>query len=64
MVEQREELEARLVASYEAYVALKSVTRQGGASKDVYHALLQEVRLQRYLHALLGEKGEPAGLLY
>lgn len=61
---EREELEARLVASYEAYVALKNLYRTGGRSKDVYTALLKETQLQRYLHALLGYKGEPPGLLY
>ncbi len=61
---EREELEARLVASYEAYIALKSMYRSGGRSQDVYAALLQEMQLQRYLHALLGYKGEPPGLLY
>jgi hypothetical protein len=60
----REELEERLVASYEAYVALKSVYRTGGRTPDVYTALLRETQLQRYLHALLGYKGEPPGLLY
>ena len=61
--EAREELEARLVASYEAYIALKHVFR-AGQSPEVYAALQREVQLQRYLHALLGEKGEPIGLLY
>lgn len=60
----REELEARLVASYEAYAALKNLTRMGSASNEVYLALFREARLQRYLHALLGQKGEPVGLLY
>ena len=62
--EDREQLEGRLVASYEAYVALKNAFRAGGASKDVYAALLRETQIQRYLHALLGHKGEPPGLLY
>lgn len=61
---EREELEERLVASYEAYVALKNVFRSGGGTRDVYQQLLRETQLQRYLHALLGYKGEPPGLLY
>jgi hypothetical protein len=61
----REQLESSLVDSYEAYVALKNVFRQSQvAPRELYSALLQEMRMQRYLHALLGEKGEPPGLLY
>jgi len=63
-VENREVLEERLVASYEAYVALKHVFRSGGSTRDVYQQLLRETQLQRYLHGLLGYKGEPPGLLY
>lgn len=62
--EDREELEQRLVTSYEAYVALKSAYRQGSRTRELYTALHQEMALQRYLHALLGHKGEPPGLLY
>lgn len=52
------------MASYEAYAALKNLTRMGSASNEVYLALFREAGLQRYLHALLGQKGEPVGLLY
>jgi hypothetical protein len=61
----RAELEQSLVASYEAYVALKSIFRNGTCDPtNLYLAILQEMRMQRYLHALLGFKGEPPGLLY
>ena len=60
----REEIEAKLIASYEAYSALKRAYRSGEKTKEVFEALLREVQLQRYLHGLLGEKGEPTGLLY
>lgn len=63
-IDSREELEDRLVASYEAYVGLKNALRRGGRNQAMYAALLRETRLQRYLHALLGHKGEPPGLLY
>jgi hypothetical protein len=61
---ERADLEEQLVASYESYVALKSLYRQGGTANEVYEALVAEEWKQRYLHALLGYKGEPAGLLY
>ncbi len=59
----REELEAKLVNSYESYIAIKSMIRRA-PSPALDEALMQEVQLQRYLHALLGHKGEPPGLLY
>jgi hypothetical protein len=61
----REALEGKLVASYETSVALKSMLRSGaGQSMVLEEALTREMQIQRYLHALLGYKGEPPGLLY
>ena len=58
-------MEAQLVASYERYVGLKNVSRQAiFRLPHIEEALLREAQMQRYLHALLGHKGEPPGLLY
>lgn len=62
---EREELEHRLVSSYEVSVAIKSVLRQGNCRiQHLEEALTREMQMQRYLHGLLGYKGEPPGLLY
>lgn len=63
-VDSRETLEGKLVTSYETYVALKHALRKDPHSWDLRVAILREAQLQRYLHALLGGKGEPPGLLY
>ena len=61
-------LEVRLVSSYETYVALRHAFRQsqvrGSIVPGLFESLSQERQVQRYLHALLGLKGEPPGLLY
>jgi hypothetical protein len=63
---ERVELEMRLIQSYESYVALKSVIRksQGRPLGNLNEVLDRERQMQQYLHALLGHKGEPPGLLY
>jgi hypothetical protein len=61
----REVLEEQLVSSYESYVALKSMMRQPEfRTQNLQESLGRELQLQRYLHALLGYRGEPPGLLY
>ena len=63
-VEPRDILETKLVESYETYVKLRHALRKDPHSWDLRVAVLWEIQLQRYLHALLGGKGEPPGLLY
>jgi hypothetical protein len=63
--ENREELELALVRSYEQLVRVKlALVNPSKEKASLYAELLEELKMQRYLHALLGEKGEPPGLLY
>ncbi len=59
------ELEVQLVTSYETSVALKNMIRSSKIQNPLLEeALTREMQMQRYLHALLGYRGEPPGLLY
>jgi hypothetical protein len=65
---EREGLEDRLISSYESYVALRhalyQARKRGSMVPGLYERIVQERQMQRFLHALLGDKGEPPGLLY
>jgi hypothetical protein len=61
----REDLEGRLVSSYESYMAIKTMIRTANCRiQHLEEALTRETQMQRYLHALLGYRREPPGLLY